>query len=267
MQIGQVDIADIEIDMTSRDDIPSILLGLQYIYTTEPLRKAVFKILEDVIPTQKKDNMGESIAVDANKGRPGMDQWCILVLGTLRLGLNADYDRIQELANQHRSLRAMLGHGLFTTDKDYRLQTLKDNLQLFTPEIMERINVEVVRAGHLLLDVDIHSLIRGRCDSFVLKTDVHFPTDINLLYDAIRVLIRECCINGTKTMHYLNGVSTDTICIDSKPFIGKFKNYVTQRPKMKIRNKRKQNRSEKLISSILTWHKPISIELLRVQSY
>jgi len=124
MQIGQVDIADIEIDMTSRDDIPSILLGLQYIYTTEPLRKAVFKILEDVIPTQKKDNMGESIAVDANKGRPGMDQWCILVLGTLRLGLNADYDRIQELANQHRSLRAMLGHGLFTTDKDYRLQRL-----------------------------------------------------------------------------------------------------------------------------------------------
>jgi hypothetical protein len=24
-----------------------------------------------------------------------MDQWSILVLGTLRLGLNADYDRIQ----------------------------------------------------------------------------------------------------------------------------------------------------------------------------
>jgi hypothetical protein len=35
-------------------------------------------------------------------------------------------------------------------------------------------------------------MIRGRCDSFVLKTDVHFPTDINLLYDAIRVLIRDC---------------------------------------------------------------------------
>jgi len=52
--------------------------------------------------------------------------------------------------------------------------------------------VEVIRAGYQLLDLDIHSLIRGRCDSFVLKTDVHFPTDINLLYDAIRVLIRDC---------------------------------------------------------------------------
>jgi len=192
MQIGQIDIADIKIDITSRDDIPLILLGLQYIYITEPLRKAVFKILEEVIPTKKTDHPNDRVAVDVSKGRPGMDQWCILVLGALRLGLGADYDRIQELANQHRTLRMMLGHGLFTTDKDYRLQTLKDNLQLFTPEIMNRINVEVIRAGYQLLDVDIHSLIRGRCDSFVLKTDVHFPTDINLLYDAIRVLIREC---------------------------------------------------------------------------
>ena len=47
-----------------------------------------------------------------------MDQWSILVLGTLRLSLNADYDRIQELANQHRTLKMMLGHGLFDADKD-----------------------------------------------------------------------------------------------------------------------------------------------------
>jgi len=30
-----------------------------------------------------------------------MEQWKILVLSVLRLGLNADYDRIQELANEH----------------------------------------------------------------------------------------------------------------------------------------------------------------------
>lgn len=192
MEIGQIDIADIEIDITSRDDIPLILLGLQHIYTTAPLKKAVFKILEEVIPTKPAENSNSQIAVDANKGRPGMDQWCILVLGTLRLGLGADYDRIQELANQHNTLRMMLGHSLLSADKDYRLQTLKDNLQLFTPQIMDRISEEVIRAGHQLLDIDIHNLIRGRCDSFVLKTNVHFPTDINLLYDAVRVLIREC---------------------------------------------------------------------------
>ena len=109
MSIGQTGIADIQIDVSSRDDIPSILLGLQHIYTTPALRDAVFKILEEVAPT-KLDNEIEKV-VSINKGRPGMDQWSILVLGALRLGLNADYDRILELANQHRTLREMLGLG------------------------------------------------------------------------------------------------------------------------------------------------------------
>jgi IS5 family transposase len=110
----------------------------------------------------------------------------------LRLGLNADYDRILELANQHKTLREMLGLGCFDADKRYYLQTLKDNLKLFTPKVMGRINVEVIQAGYRLLDLDVHAMIRGRCDSFVLKTDVHFPTDINLLHDAIRTLIHVC---------------------------------------------------------------------------
>jgi hypothetical protein len=122
----------------------------------------------------------EAKIVSITKGRPGMDQWSILVLGVLRLGLNADYDRIPELANQHRTLREMLGHSCFDADQRYCLQTLKDNVKLFTPKIMARISVEVIQAGYLLLDLDIHAQIRGRCDSFVLKTDVHFPTDINL---------------------------------------------------------------------------------------
>ena len=75
MSIGQRDIADIQIDVFSRDDIPVILLGLQHIFTTKPLRDAVFKILEEVAPT-KLDNDGEK-AVSINKGRPGMDQWSI----------------------------------------------------------------------------------------------------------------------------------------------------------------------------------------------
>ena len=143
MSIGQIGIADIQIDVTSRDDIPVILLGLQHIYTTPSLRDAVFKILEEVAPT-KLDNDIEKV-VSINKGRPGMDQWSILVLGALRLGLNTDYDRILELANQHRTIREMLGLGCFDADKRYYLQTLKDNLELFTPKVMDRINVEVIQ--------------------------------------------------------------------------------------------------------------------------
>jgi hypothetical protein len=59
-----------------------------------------------------------------------MLQWRILVLGVMRLGLNADYDRVQDLANNHRTMRQMLGHGEWTATFEYKTQTLKDNLQL-----------------------------------------------------------------------------------------------------------------------------------------
>jgi len=32
--------------------------------------------------------------------------------------------------------------------------------------------------------------LTGRCDSFVVETDVHYPTDINLLFDAVRKMIQ-----------------------------------------------------------------------------
>jgi hypothetical protein len=32
-------------------------------------------------------------------GRPGMDLWKILVLGTLRLNCNWDFDKVHEMAN------------------------------------------------------------------------------------------------------------------------------------------------------------------------
>ena len=189
MTLGEEDIAKIKLDPKSRDDIPQLLAGLQYIYTTPDLRASIFTILEEVIP--RRVGKGEEGMVSKDKGRPGMEQWRILVLGVLRLSLNADYDRIHVLANQHRTVRQMLGHGLMDDQKEYQLQRLKDNLSLFTPELLDRINQEVVRAGHRLLKKKAQDL-SGRCDSFVVKTDVHFPTDINLLFDAMRKTIEEC---------------------------------------------------------------------------
>ena len=45
MQFGEQDISAIEFNPKSRDDIPQILRGLQYIYTTPELRERVFAIL------------------------------------------------------------------------------------------------------------------------------------------------------------------------------------------------------------------------------
>lgn len=189
MCLGEEDIAKIKLDPKSRDDIPQLLAGLQYIYTNPLLRQTIFKILEEVIPFRVGTAQNDKASKD--KGRPGMEQWKILVLGTLRLGLNADYDRIHELSNQHATIRQMLGHGFFDDKKQYNLQSIKDNLCLFTPELLDRISQEVVRAGHILLKKSDTNLT-GRCDSFVVKTDVHFPTDTNLLFDSIRKTISEC---------------------------------------------------------------------------
>jgi hypothetical protein len=178
MKLGQVNISEIELDLSSRDEIPRLLMGLQYIYCTPEVREEVFQILEEMIPR----------GIDANTGRPGMLMWKILVLGTLRLNCNWDYDKLKEIADHHDTLRMMLGHGVDEKDYRYPLQTIKDNVSLFTPPILDKINQVVVKAGHELVR-DKGEKIRGRCDSTVVKTDVHFPTDINLLLDAMRKVI------------------------------------------------------------------------------
>ena len=186
-KLGEIPISKIKIDLKSRDDIPPLLLGLQYLYTTPALRDKVFTILEQNI---KPDT-------DKSNGRPGMELWRILVFGVLRLNLNWDYDRLVEMANNHKTIRLMLGHGSFNDDHEYKLQTLKDNVSLLTPEILNEINVVVIEGGHNLVKKKGDEELRGRCDSFVLETDVHYPTDINLLFDAMRKainLIATLCI-------------------------------------------------------------------------
>ena len=42
MQIGEVDISKIEFDPKSRDEMPQILKGLQYIYTNLSIREEIF---------------------------------------------------------------------------------------------------------------------------------------------------------------------------------------------------------------------------------
>jgi len=137
LQLGELDITNIKLDPRSRDDIPQLLRGLQYLYSDNTLREEIFQVLEKLSPPK----------ISTEMGRPGMMWWKILVMGTLRLNLNCDYDRLQELVNHHNTIRQMLGHGFTDDDKIYSLQTLKDNVQLFTPEILDEINQVVVRAG------------------------------------------------------------------------------------------------------------------------
>jgi len=74
MYLGQTGIENIEIDVTSRDDIPRILLGLQHIYCNEATRAELFSILAELVPVRKDGNKASSTC-----GRPGCANgrcWC-----------------------------------------------------------------------------------------------------------------------------------------------------------------------------------------------
>ena len=140
-QLGELAIADIEIDIKSRDEIAQLLRGLQYIYVTPDVRQAVFQLLEEHIQA----------AVDKNTGRPGLSLWNIFVMGIFRLDLNWDYDRLPGQVNNHKTLRQMLGHADIFETHYYQLQTLKDNVCLLTPQLLDKINQVIVNAGHVVV--------------------------------------------------------------------------------------------------------------------
>jgi len=179
LHFGEVNIADIDLSARSRDDIPAILKGLQYIYTEEKPREHIFSALEKTLDP----------SINPKTGRPGMELWTIFVLATLKLGLNCDFDRLQELANQHNTVRQMLGHSGWEDTTIYKLQTIIDNVSKLTPAMLADLNQVIVESGHEMIKKKPGDALQTRCDSFVVETDVHYPTDINLLWDAMRKVI------------------------------------------------------------------------------
>ena len=137
---------------------------LQAIHDGLDVRNQVFSALRDLVPAK----------INPNNGRRGVDLWKILVLGTLRLNCNWDYDKLMEIANEHRTLRLILGHGIMDHDFRYALQTLKDNVSLFTPEILDKIDLIVIGYGYEIVGKRSDEKLNASCDSFVLKTDVHY---------------------------------------------------------------------------------------------
>jgi IS5 family transposase len=180
MKIGETHISNIKLDFNSRDEIPKVLMGLQHIYTDKALFNEICPILESITPD----------GVDPNNGREGMCYWNLLVLATLRLNCDWNYDTLKEMADNHFNIRQMLGKSFLNWDKPYSLQTLKDNVSLLTPEILGQISQRVVQRGHQVLGVDATDEIHARCDSYVMRSNVHFPTDISLLFDAVESVIR-----------------------------------------------------------------------------
>ncbi len=130
-------IEKIELNPKSRDDIPVVLRGLQSLFADKDVRDEVLGVLSRrILPIE-----------DQTKGRTGLDVWQILVLGAVKFALNCDYDRLEDLANNHTALRQMLMINDISK-KLFSVQTLVDNVSLLTKEALDEINQVVVAQGH-----------------------------------------------------------------------------------------------------------------------
>ena len=97
-ELGATPIEQVNIPVRSWDELPPVLRALQCIYTTPELNQQVFEILEAKVVRGKMPT-----------GRPGMTLWEILVLATVRLARDADYDHLHYMATTDNVIRGLLG--------------------------------------------------------------------------------------------------------------------------------------------------------------
>src|SRR5271154_554704 len=124
-----------------RHELIPILVALQFIYSrTEVCQELLQLIQQDVNKSTK-----------ASRGRTGLSYWEILVFAAVRLGCNLNYDALQDLAENHRTLRLILGvaDDPLTPGQSapYLWQRLRDNLCYLQPATLETINQHIVSLG------------------------------------------------------------------------------------------------------------------------
>src|SRR5262249_2117339 len=141
-------ISEVKLNLDCRDEIIPILRALQHIYANDVLRHELLALV------------GKDVNLDTSRrrGRRGMSYWEIAVLAAARLGCNLDYDKLQDLAENHRSLRQIMGIGNWQEEEvDFDWRRIEDNLIKLRPDTLKKINALIVRAGHKLVPKAIAS--------------------------------------------------------------------------------------------------------------
>ena len=133
--------------------------------------------------------IGQDVNQDTSRhhGRRGLNYWEITVLAAVRLGCNLDFDKLQDLAENHRSLQRIMGIGDWEADEvDFDWKRIESNVGKLQPETIKKINALIVRAGHVLEPEAVES-VRG--DTFVVETNIHYPTESSLIGDGLRKIV------------------------------------------------------------------------------
>lgn len=182
-------VAAVPLNLNGRDEIIPVLRALQQIYSRPELRDQILDLVAADVNRDARDDVG----------REGMDYWQILVLASVRLGCNLDYDKLQNLAEEHRALRQIMGLGDWDDRSDFGWRRIRDNVCLLTPETIAKISHLVVAEGHSHAP---EAAQRVRVDSFVLETNIHWPTESTLICDGLRKLIPWCLALAQTLNHH-----------------------------------------------------------------
>ena len=172
-------VENVKLNLNCRDEIIPVLRGLQFIYSNTIVRNKILDLVAGNVNGQTRRDCG----------REGLDYWQIFVLASVRLGCNLDYDKLQDLAEQHHALRQIMGIGDWDEMTNLSWRRIRDNVCLLKPEIVEKISHLVVQAGHELVPGAINVV---RADSFVVETNIHYPTESTLIRDGIRKVLELC---------------------------------------------------------------------------
>ena len=143
LKLGQIPIESVKIPEKSRDELPAVLAGLQWIFKNSEVKEEIFKVLEEKVCGDKK-----------RTGRPGMELWHILILGVVRLALDSDYDRLEYLVHYDVLLRQIMGlDTIFAGDfgKGFHQKTISENVCHVDEELLKKINKIIVKAGRPML--------------------------------------------------------------------------------------------------------------------
>ena len=176
-RIDSVPLLNVHLNPRSRDETVKMIRGLQGVYADEATRQAVLDLIaRDVLQGVRRD-----------VGRPGMDLWSIFVLLCTREALRLDYDRLEDLAENHALIRAALGLGDWEQGHRFDWTRIWRNVRKVRAETVAEINRRVVQLGHTLTPTAAES---ARVDSFVMQTNVHHPSDIRQVADGLRLVLR-----------------------------------------------------------------------------
>lgn len=168
-------VSQVVLNFNCRDELIPILRGLQQLYATPQVRDAILKLVERDVSAKSR----------SDRGREGLSYWCILVLAAVRLGCNLNYDKLHDLAENHRALRSIMEIGEFD-ETQFSWKRIRDNVCLLQPATIAEISQLIVGAGHQLVPEAVKTM---RADSFVIETNIHYPTDSSLIVDGIRKII------------------------------------------------------------------------------